>query len=355
MKIAVYTIAKNEQSFVNTWAQSVLDADYRVVIDTGSTDQTVSALQAAGVTVHHMSLKPWRFDLARNVALSLLPADADVCISMDMDECMTPGWRAALEAAWMPETTRLRYKYHTFYTDSQTPDLDYWADKIHARHNYVWKRPVHETVYCAGTEQVTSTAQVVMWHKPDSTKSRGQYMHLLELSHKENPDCDQTLFWLAREYAHTQQPEQAVIYFKQLLNRPHVWHLERAESERWLHKLLPHENMRWIRQSVATAPERREGWLDLAKLYYNQQDWCNCYAACVSALRISQPTHSYLDTQEVWGPILHDLAAVSAWNMGLKQQSVQHAQQALALSPQDERLQNNLKVIEQAINSKDVT
>lgn len=349
MKIAVYTIAKNEAQFVHGWAQSVQDADYRLVVDTGSQDDTVQLCAHMGVTCVSMSLQPWRFDLARNIALSLIPSDVDVCISMDMDEYMEPGWRAALESAWTPHTTRLRYKYDTYYGDSVTPSLSYWADKIHMRHNYTWKRPVHETVFCAQTEQITQSAHVIMSHRPDATKHRGQYLHLLELSHEENPDCNQTLFWLAREYAHNQQPEQATQYFKKLLGREHVWHLERAEAERWLHKLLPHEKLKWIRQSVATAPERREGWLDLASCYYQAQDWHNCLAASVTGLRIQHKTHTYLDEQSAWGAQLHDLAAVSAWNLGLKQESLSHATQALALNPQDARLQTNLKLIEQAL------
>jgi hypothetical protein len=32
----------------------------------------------------------------------MVPDDADVCVCMDIDEWMPPGWRAALEAAWVP-------------------------------------------------------------------------------------------------------------------------------------------------------------------------------------------------------------------------------------------------------------
>ena len=51
-KIAVYTIALNEADHVERWCKSVTDADYMVVADTGSTDETVERLKAAGVQVH---------------------------------------------------------------------------------------------------------------------------------------------------------------------------------------------------------------------------------------------------------------------------------------------------------------
>ena len=40
MKIAIYAPALNEQNNAAAWAQSCADADYRVVIDTGSKDDT---------------------------------------------------------------------------------------------------------------------------------------------------------------------------------------------------------------------------------------------------------------------------------------------------------------------------
>ena len=44
MKIAVYTIALNEEKFVERWAESCKDADYRLILDNGSTDGTFDAL-----------------------------------------------------------------------------------------------------------------------------------------------------------------------------------------------------------------------------------------------------------------------------------------------------------------------
>jgi hypothetical protein len=85
LKVVVYAIALNEAMHVDRWAGSAIDTDYRVVADTGSTDGTVERLEKAGVTVHKIAIRPWRFDDARNAALALVPADADVCVTMDME------------------------------------------------------------------------------------------------------------------------------------------------------------------------------------------------------------------------------------------------------------------------------
>mgnify|MGYP000955049096 FL=1 len=48
MKIIVYAICKNESKFVNRWMDSMTEADAVVVLDTGSSDDTVEKLRRRG-------------------------------------------------------------------------------------------------------------------------------------------------------------------------------------------------------------------------------------------------------------------------------------------------------------------
>lgn len=159
------------------------DADYLYILDTGSTDATVSKAKDLGVVVNVASIKPWRFDDARNASLSLLPDDADICIALDMDEVLVPGWREELEKI-NPETTRPRYQYTWSWSEDGKPGLQYGGDKIHARHGYRWKHPVHEVITADRIEEVQEWVGLEIHHYPDNTKSRGQYFPLLELSTK---------------------------------------------------------------------------------------------------------------------------------------------------------------------------
>ncbi len=38
-------------------------------------------------------ITPWRFDVARNKSLNLLPDDVDICVCTDLDEVFNKGWR----------------------------------------------------------------------------------------------------------------------------------------------------------------------------------------------------------------------------------------------------------------------
>ena len=49
-KTCVYAISKNEEQFVERWYNSIKDSDYIYVLDTGSTDNTVTKLKELGFT-----------------------------------------------------------------------------------------------------------------------------------------------------------------------------------------------------------------------------------------------------------------------------------------------------------------
>lgn len=90
-KVAIYAICKNEERFVERALFSVSNADYIVVMDTGSTDNTLNKLNQLKsmlpqLQIHQKEINPWRFDVARNECLKLVPEDADIVVSMDMDE-----------------------------------------------------------------------------------------------------------------------------------------------------------------------------------------------------------------------------------------------------------------------------
>ncbi len=84
-KIAVYSIAKNEEQFVERWYNSAKNADHLFMLDTGSSDNTVKIAKELGINVEIQSFDPWRFDIAQNAALNALPKDIDMCVALDMD------------------------------------------------------------------------------------------------------------------------------------------------------------------------------------------------------------------------------------------------------------------------------
>jgi glycosyltransferase involved in cell wall biosynthesis len=341
MKIAVYTIALNEEQFVESWYKSAMDADYLLIADTGSTDNTVQKAQDLGIDVFTISVSPWRFDDARNASLAALPKDIDICISLDMDEVLVQGWREKLEGI-NPDTTRPRYKYTWSWNEDGTPGLEYGGDKIHARHGYRWKHSVHEVLVADRLEEKQEWIDLEIHHHPDNSKPRSQYLPLLELSVREDPNDDRNAYYYARELFFYGQYDAALKEFKRYLELPTArWGAERAAAYRYMAKCSPVVGDAYLEDAILEDSSRRESYVALSEWHYKKSSWQDCYDNAMEALSISEKPLDYLCEDFAWGALPHDLAAISAYNLGNIEEAVAQTKQAMTLS-NDPRLATNL-------------
>jgi glycosyltransferase involved in cell wall biosynthesis len=344
MKVAVYTIALNEVQFVKAWYESAKEADYLLIADTGSTDGTIALAKSLGINVIEISIKPWRFDDARNASLAVIPNDIDYCIALDMDEVLIEGWREKLET--VPEgTTRPRYKYTWNWLEDGSPGLQYGGDKIHSRHGYRWKHPVHEVMVADRVQQVEHWTDLEIHHHADNSKPRSQYLPLLAQSVQEDPTDDRNAFYYARELFFYGRYEEATKEFKRHLELPRaVWKPERAASMRYIAKMDDDYDVTrwWLNLAIKEAPDRREAYVELAQHYYNHKEWSECLDTAQKALEITNKPLEYLCEEFAWGSAPWDYAAIAAYNLGLTDMALEYGMKAVELNPTDERLQRNL-------------
>ncbi len=342
MKIAVYTIAKNEEQFVTRWYESAKQADYLLIADTGSTDGTVELAKELGINVIEIKVDPWRFDTARNMALDALPDDIDWCIALDMDEVLQWGWYSDFKQQVQPSSTRIRYEYTWSWKADGEPDLVYGGDKIHKRHGYRWKHPVHEVILCDGVEVQQWIDYVQIHHHPDNTKSRASYFTLLTLAVEEDPDDDRNAFYYARELYFHGMPELAKKEFLRHLDLPRaVWKPERAASYRFIAKCEPYQKEYWLLCAIQEDPSRREPYVELATYYYEKQDWANCLLYCDKAIAIQDKPLDYLCESFAWGSLPYDMASIACHNLGLRTAGWWYLENALRHEPDNQRLIEN--------------
>ena len=81
MRVCVFAVMCDDADNVAAWAETTGDADTRFVLDTGSTDATLSELFLHGI--HTLSAPP-----------------ADVYVRLDAHERLRDGWRAQLADAY---------------------------------------------------------------------------------------------------------------------------------------------------------------------------------------------------------------------------------------------------------------
>lgn len=358
-KIAVYAITKNEEKHVDRWVSSMMEADAIYVLDTGSTDKTVEKLEKySKVHVTQKKFTPWRFDTARNESLELVPENYDICICTDLDEVFEKGWRKKLEECWKEDTTRLQYNYNWSLDKNNRPLVNFYISKIHSRKNYTWRHPVHEVLTATtNLDNVVTTDMITVNHYPDTTKSRGSYLPLLELSVKEDPDDDRNMHYLGREYMYYGKWNEAIDTLIRHLSLPKaLWKDERCASMRFIGRCYKNINRyeeakMWYKKAKKEAPYLRDSYIELALLYYEQKNWEGVIKEVTNALNIKEKEKTYINEVFSWNETPYDLLAIAYYNIGNYVLAYKYSTLALKENPHDKRLKSNKNIIKEKIKN----
>ena len=355
-KICVYAICKNEEKFVERWYNSMKEADYIVVLDTGSTDNTIALLAAKPkVIIKQKIIEPWRFDVARNESIKLIPEDTDICICTDLDEILQEGWAAKLREKWYDGATRGKYTYIWSFDELGRPGVTFTYEKIHTRNDYEWFHAVHEVLrkITPGEEKFVIIPDMILEHHPDPQKSRGDYLRLLKIDVDEKPKDDRARHYYARELMFNGQYEEAIKQFLIHLNLPNsTWQPERCASMRYIAKCSSEtkDKEKWLYRAIAEAPFLREPYIDMAFLQYNLHNWYGVIYFCQKALCIKDNPKIYTNDPKAWNETPYDLLSIAYWGIGDFKNALYNIDKAIELNPHDERIANNKKIIEKYYN-----
>ena len=223
VKICTYAMCKNEIQFVDKWLENIWNngqgSDYITVLDTGSTDGTYERLlqksQDLGIPDGHFILEqkiiePWRFDVARNESMKLIPDKSliDVCFSIDLDEIVDEKfWDDLRQMVYKhPMFMRIYYKYAWSHDANGNPEWTFWYDKVHSPVGWEWVYPVHEVLTCNcwseydGVIHYLNKDIIYVHHYPDNTRARSSYLPLLKIRAEEWPNDLTGRYYLVREY-----------------------------------------------------------------------------------------------------------------------------------------------------------
>ena len=355
-KVCVYAICKNEQKFVDRWYNSMKEADEIYVLDTGSTDNTVKELKKHGIHVKTKKFSPWRFDNARNESLSMLPEDTDICVCTDIDEVFIPGWRKELEKIWNNKITRLSYNYNWLLDENNNPKVNFYIEKIHNRNDYTWINPVHEILKYIGDKEENKiyTDNITLNHYPDNTKSRSNYLPLLELSVKEDPENDRNMHYLGREYMYYGKWNKSIdTLIKHLNLKSATWKDERCASMRFIARdyknLKRYDEARmWLDKAIKEAPYLRDPFVERALLEYQLNNYKEVIYYCNEALKINKHSKSYINEIFSWDYTIYDLLSIAYYYEKDFLKSLENIKKAIELNPTDKRLLDNFKIIKES-------
>lgn len=231
IKICCYAMAAGEpHEFIDRWLESMSGADYITVLITKENDNNYDYFLEKQklpefknkLIVEQKTISPWRFDVARNESMKLIPKDTDACVCTDIDEILIPDfWDDYRKLVFEhPNFERIYYRY-AWSHDNETgdPKWVFWYDKTHKPNGWYWDYPVHEALRCSEEDKKAynysgcyklDANKIYLHHYPDNTKSRGSYLGLLQQRADEYPKDLYGLYYLMREYMMYGQFENAL-------------------------------------------------------------------------------------------------------------------------------------------------
>ena len=293
IKICIYVICANEpEQFIDEWLESMGGADYICALVTKRANPNYFQLREKQkeekyknkLIVDETGISPWRFDVARNESMKLIPKDSDVIVCTDIDERLIPDFWDDLrkEVFEHPNFDRIYYRYAWSHDDNGNPKWIFWYDKITKPNGWQWIYPVHEALVCDRKnynyegQYYLDSNKVYLHHYPDNTKSRSSYLNLLKMRAEEYPHDLYGLFYLAREYSFINDYKNALhtafdLYIK-LSNIKIIDDMKMLPSVLnmlgdFSNKLgLKDDAEYWYKKSIEVEPSFRDGYIKLAQL-----------------------------------------------------------------------------------------
>lgn len=365
-KICIYAICKNEKQFVEKWLDSMQEADYIVVLDTGSTDGTYELLKndPRVYRVEQKIIVPWRFDTARNESMKLIPDDANILLTTDLDELLEPGWAKIIKDNWIDGYhVRGTYKYAWSHSEDGNPGRIFYYDKLHDK-NWYWTAPVHELLHSDVYNDEYRFAHsldlfdmgVYLHHYPDTTKSRGTYLPLLELRKKENPDDYYGRIYLAHEYFYRGLYEESNKELQDIL----INYSDKYDSvEKASCYLFMGDNYKELgdyAQSIASYWQAilidntyREPYVNLAQVLNETGYYHQAIGVIKDCLSKTYRHYTWLERDNTWTYEPYDALSVSYYWIEEYDKALLNIYKALEYVPNDERIIKNLDFIKEKI------
>ena len=356
MKIAVYTIALNEEKHVKQWFDSAKEADLLLIADTGSTDKTRFVAKSLGITVQEIEVTPWRFDVARNASLALIPEDFDICIQLDMDETLQEGWRPNVEKAFAEGNNWPIYKEVTRRNSDYSVAAFFHHSRVHPRKGFLWKYPIHEIIGpTPGTIFKREEIDLEVDHKKDLSKPRSSYLPLLQTAVLDDPNDWRMNHYLNREYLYNRDWNKVLSTAYEAMEINNGWDVERASTCMWASEAAHHLGLKklaieWARRATAEAPEFYEAchWrAHIAHLYAN---WEECREFAIKIESLSRQGH-HLVKPEVWEWWGFDLIALSSHKLLMHEDAIKYGQLAINGERKNERLKKNFEFYFSALSN----
>lgn len=353
LKICVYAICKNESKFVDRWINSLKEADCIVVLDTGSTDNTVELLEhySPFVTVKSMIIDPWRFDTARNESMKLIPNDADICVVSDLDQVFVSGWANELRKLFSEGYEEI-YGPIIDYDENNVEEKRFLSKNVHPNNaSWYWERPIHEGIYYHGEREIKTITSnyFIIEHHQDKSKPRGQYLDLLRseyLVNRKDPYC--AIYYGCELCFHDMMDEGLQVFldgikecdFSKTPEIGYQMYLNMADE--YNRRERYQDALEYVYSAFRFNVITRRLYMALADNYFALKDYENTVKYCFEALEVRENVQSWIETDYYFKGGVYDTIALAYFYDNRFSSAISYGYLAVKEDPENERFKNNL-------------
>lgn len=370
---SVVIIARNEETTLPRLLQSLQGVNDIVVMDTGSTDETVKVAKSHGCNVVEVgdrfrvratkaqyqkwierynwepAFKPgegyFHFAKARNHAATF--AKNDWCFMPDGDEVMT--WNLAKVREAIQNEDHLTYQFCYAHEPDGSCGLLISQSKFYRKSKLRWEKWVHEVLQAMPGQNPRPPRWcdfIYHRHYQNPQTSRGQYLPGLELSVLESPEDDRNVYYLGREEMYCGHYNRAIKFFEKAIELS-TWAPEQNQAYVYkgtCHKLAGEHDkaIECFHQAMMVTDTRREAYWELGALYEGQDDLPRAAVYYTAATAVPFTPQGYLSHKALYTWKIPDKLAFIHGRLGDEAESKRWWLEVLKHNPPAHLLKNGV-------------
>ena len=225
--LSVCFIVKDEDAVLERILKQIkVFADEIVVVDTGSTDNTVEIAQKYTDKVFHFE---WCDDFSKARNFSFSKGTCDYLMWLDADDFIFPKDIEKIKGLKNEDFDVAYLKYVTGFDENYKPTFVFERERIVRREmNFKWEEPVHEVITPFGN---VVYSDIKIYHFQSKKERTGRNLKIYENRVRAGERFSaRAMFYYARELYFNGLYERAIAEFNEFLKRKDAWMENKIEA-----------------------------------------------------------------------------------------------------------------------------
>ena len=374
--LSLCMIVKDEEEHLPNALNSIKDAvDEIIIVDTGSTDNTIEIARSFGAKVYHYE---WNnnFASARNEALKY--ATCDWILSMDADDEMNADDIRRLKEV-LSETDALGFAIPIFseiydrQTNMKNTTVNYLVRIFKNDPQIRFSRRIHEfvdqSIYDIGGK--IEILEIPVFHRgyidvEILNKKLERNKRLLEVALEENPEDHSLLVYMGKTYMEENELDKAEEYYRRAINivetsnkrYASLFFLQTAYID--LGNLLVQkerfeEAIEYFNKAIAIDPNFPDTYYHIGMAYYNKGRFEEAYNMFRKVFEVDiHKSTAKISHLGIRGELTLSMLQATTLQLGIYREAITYGKKVLDINPKNAVVLNNMGIAYIGLGEKEL-